>query len=241
MLVFAAPDDIRGAAEIMRTHALADCGDEPGADVRRFTVEEIDPERGGAAAYVAKYVAKHIDGTGPMQGEVDRESGLSFIQDEDERKRGERPEAVDRVCAWASLWGIRQFQFFRAGPASVWRELRRLEKKDAAKSDIYQAWQAANAEQFGGMGRADWCDFLRAIEKHPIKTIKESSENSYGEQIERITGLRCGGRVYVTRANEWIIRRRAKGCDSEVSGAWTCDNNCTQSRCPKMAAGPPKS
>jgi len=243
MLVFAEPERLDEAADIMRMYAMKDCPDEPGAEKRRFKVDAIDPEKGGAAAYVAKYISKHIDGTGPMAGETDRESGLLYIQDEEERKEGDRPEAVDRVCGWASLWGIRQFQFFHAGAATIWRELRRVEKVDTKTEAIASAWLAANSEKFGGMGKADWCDFLRSMERHPIKPIKTSSENSYGETVERIVGLQCGKRVYVTRPDEWIIRQRSKaGADvdtSEVSGAWTCDNNCTHSKRLKTAARPP--
>ena len=46
----------------MRRHALRDGPDERGAQARRFTVERIDPAKGSAVGYVAKYVSKSIDG-----------------------------------------------------------------------------------------------------------------------------------------------------------------------------------
>ncbi|MDN3519113.1 replication endonuclease [Aquisalimonas lutea] len=40
---------------------MEDTPDEPGASRHRFQVERIDPQRGTATGYVAKYVAKGID------------------------------------------------------------------------------------------------------------------------------------------------------------------------------------
>lgn len=221
-LVFAAPGEIDVAADVMQRYALTDSPNEPGASTRRFVIETIDPEKGSATAYIAKYIAKHVDGTGTsLEGETDRESGLLFIQDEGERANNDRPEAIDRVCAWASVWGIRQFQFFRAGPVSAWRELRRLSKDDGSTGKLCEAWKAANAESFGGMGRSDWGDFLKAIDRHPVELIKEHQENSYGEQVPRIVGIMCGGRVYITHPHSWRIeQRRRTGSHGEDMGAW---------------------
>ena len=48
--------------EVMRRYALADCGEEPGAQTHRFKAIAIDPAKGTAAGYIAKYIAKNIDG-----------------------------------------------------------------------------------------------------------------------------------------------------------------------------------
>ena len=76
-------------------------GEEAGAKKSRFEAKKLDPAKGGAVAYVAKYVAKNIDGVdadGKCIG-VDDETDLDFIN------------SAERVQAWKSRHGIRQFQF----------------------------------------------------------------------------------------------------------------------------------
>lgn len=87
-----------------------DSPDEPGADTYRIKVEAIDPRKGSAVAYVAKYVAKNIDG---MHVGADLYGNPAL-------------ESSARVEAWASTWRIRQFQQIGGAPVTVWRELRRV-------------------------------------------------------------------------------------------------------------------
>lgn len=47
---------------ILRQYALADSGNERGAAQHRCDFKLIDKARGTAAGYIAKYVAKNIDG-----------------------------------------------------------------------------------------------------------------------------------------------------------------------------------
>lgn len=42
--------------ELMRTYALLEDGDEPGAEDARFQAVDIDYERGSATGYIVKYI-----------------------------------------------------------------------------------------------------------------------------------------------------------------------------------------
>ncbi|WP_180772050.1 replication endonuclease [Vibrio parahaemolyticus] len=73
----------------------------------------IDPEKGTATGYIAKYISKNIDGFA-MDDEVSDETGKSV------------KDMAKNVSAWKSRWAIRQFQFFGGAPVTTYRELRRF-------------------------------------------------------------------------------------------------------------------
>lgn len=196
---------------IVRRYALHDSPDEPGARAHRFRAERIDPKKGSAAAYLIKYVAKHTGyaGDGPQQGEM----------------FGDSPRAKsERVNAWASRWGIRQFQFLGGPPVTVWRELRRMDYEDAGTLEA--ARRAADA--------GDWAEFVRAMggpltsrADQPVKLVSLAqvqtfdkrtgdlfsttpTRNVYGEApAARVVGVSCGNVVHVTRWHTWKIGREA--------------------------------
>jgi hypothetical protein len=129
LLVFCNADSVAAVRETVAKHALKDCPDEPGAAKHRCDFKNIDWTRGSAAGYIAKYVAKNIDG--------------QFVGDDFNGKPAE--ESAARVDAWASTWGIRQFQQVGGPPVGVWRELRRIPKLPAgAPEHLRQAHDAAN-------------------------------------------------------------------------------------------------
>lgn len=139
VLVFGSARDLRFARRLLRVYALRDSPDEMGAKKHRFSSDLIDPARGDAAGYVAKYVAKNIDGFGVG---VDEETG---------RKAG---AMVSRCDTWAAAWRVRQFQFFGTPAVGVWRELRKL---DCAVE--VEAVERARAAADDG----DFCAYVEAV------------------------------------------------------------------------------
>lgn len=114
---------------LFRRYFLADSATERGAKANRCEFVAIDWARGSAAGYVAKYVAKNVDGGGcEVQG--DFEVGQDSVV------------PAQRVEAWASTWGIRQFQQVGGPPVGVWRELRRL-PEGGEYSDVVEAARSA--------------------------------------------------------------------------------------------------
>ena len=131
----------------------SDSADEPGAKEHRVRYEVIDQTKGSATAYVAKYISKGIDG----QGMDEDLFGNPIVQ------------TTQRIEAWATLWGIRQFQTMCSASVTVWRELRRIprERMVGAPIPLQEAWLAAQKIEGDGIVKptkaADFGDFIRAV------------------------------------------------------------------------------
>jgi len=106
----------RGMLGIAGAYAMEDSPGEAGAIRHRFTVKHIDPSKGSATGYIAKYISKNIDGFTEAGDDI----GLDFASGK------KASEAAKRVNTWASTWSIRQFQQIGGPAITPWRELRRL-------------------------------------------------------------------------------------------------------------------
>ena len=214
VLVFVNPEHANTMIQVVRGYALRDSPDEPGAQERRFDVEWIDTAKGGALAYVAKYVAKSIDGEGV---DVDNETGESG------------KESAPRIVAWAHLWNVRQFQFFGVPPITPNREIYRLKDLSSQSEGIAAAHQAVMANNYGAYLHA--CDSY-GLNFKPIYIERESTRYA-DEKVQRLQGLMAGAidlalpENLTTRTDEWRIEsRRDEATKGEFSPPWTRFNNC---------------
>jgi hypothetical protein len=227
LLLFVRPDQIDTLRALFKHYALQTDGDEPGAEKHRFTAVAIDCNKGSAVGYIAKYISKNIDGFALDSGPY-----------------GEEPiEAAQRVKAWASAWGIRQFQQIGGPPVSVWRELRRLRGGGP---------QGLVAELSAAAGQGDWQAFVKGMggplaprRAHPLRLARVWSDQrgAYGEPLGwQIKGVEYANLLIPTRFQRWRIERRPLGTPPlaripiavfensampEPCSSWTCVNNCT--------------
>lgn len=254
ILLFVNADQVGELCDIAQRYALKDSPGERGALKHRFTVERIDTTKGSATGYIAKYIAKNIDGLTEAGDNV----GLDFASGT------KASDASARVKTWATTWGIRQFQQIGGPSVTVWRELRRLgEAAESAQRDLFQNAQAA-------ADRACWMSFwmlqggpeVRRADLPLRPFYAADSLGKYGDAVSRIRGIThrtdTGELFLQTRIHEWTVQRAgaalveaayterlgdmaaaanvsrflsaAKGFGIEFSGhrpAWTGVNNCT--------------
>lgn len=224
-----AGDSLRAAypriCAVVRKHALQDSGDERGAKKHRVDFERIDWNKGSASAYIAKYVAKNIDGHRVEQDLFGNDAITTAM----------------RVEAWAATWRIRQFQQVGGPPVTVWREMRRVKALAAdAPECIKQAHDACNRveEEDGEVKAAAWDKYVKAQggvftgRHYKIKLAMEEAQGvgRYGEPLGmRPVGVQAAECVIKSVRFLWeIIRRKSKEGQVRAAHAWTRVNNCTR-------------
>lgn len=242
LLLFCPPDQVEDVMAVLRKYALQDSGDETGAQQHRCDFKLIDKARGTAAGYIAKYVAKNIDG--------------EHVGDDLEGRPA--TESAKRVEAWAATWRVRQFQQVGGPPVSVWRELRRVSTLPADSPEhLQRAHRAANKQiQCDGDETATvaWDAYCRAqggtacgraaaikLAVRPVDTL-----GRYGDaQAPRPVGVETSGfptaqgsgaRVVESERHKWTIERAPTNrlnlrsfhaVPATPAQPWTRVNNCT--------------
>ncbi|WP_455811918.1 replication endonuclease [Pseudomonas graminis] len=230
MLFFMRPDQSEQIREILRDYAFEQDGAElvtEKARKARFHAEIIDPEKGSATGYVAKYISKNIDGYA-LDGELDDESGKPM------------KEAAIAAAAWSARWRIRQFQFVGGAPVTVYRELRRMADSETAAGlsiEFAAVHDAADTGDWAGYINAQGGPFVRRDELVARMWYEASNEaNAYGDEVIRIKGVFSPlvgmDTPILTRLVQWkIVAKLAADQAAEVSGAnappRSSVNNCT--------------
>lgn len=189
ILVFGPATDLSMFEELCRHHWLSEDPDEPGARERRVSVVKIDRNMGTAAGYVAKYISKNVDG---------EHVGVDF----EDAKGRTATNTAERVEAWASTWGIRQFQFFGQPLVTIWRELRRIRQPVLGPIEPFRA--AAD--------EGNWALYMQLMEASDscVELIKAWNDrpDRYGDARGwEITGVRLRDTTVSTRNHIWILKR----------------------------------
>lgn len=206
--------------------------------ISQLILRRMEEEKGGAVAYITKHIGRNMEDCAP--GGTEPETGRPYT------------EVARNTAAWASLWGIRQFQFTGGPPVSVWRELRRL--SDQKKADSV-------TPVFGELHRAadtgDWAAYTRlqgglftARKNLTMRTWYKPGEepDECGRYAAILRGVYLPGSdraPVVTRTRKWkVISPRQhdkagslKKTRKPALSPWTCVNNCISGR--KQPADPP--
>jgi hypothetical protein len=189
------PQHVEQVGGIIRNYAMREDHNEPGATEHRYSEKRIDRLKGTAVGYIAKCISKNIE-----------DYGLDCDIDGAELK-----SAAERTRAWASMWGIRQFQQIGGPPVTLWRELRRLGGVGVA-GELEELRHAAD--------NGKWNHFVTLMggptpkrQDFPIAVAKQWNDkpNRYQEpKGEEIIGIVWEKVVFPTRIHQWTIQQR---CD----------------------------
>lgn len=203
-LLFVEPAAVDECRTVVQRYALAEDGGEKGAADNRFKAVSIDPARGSATGYIAKYISKNIDGHGIHDDLYGHDAKSSAV----------------RIEAWAACHGIRQFQQIGGPSVTVWRELRRL--RDPEEGLVEQCRVAADSADWAafcllmGSGRDQALQIARLNEVDPdTGECLTAVHNRYGEPaVGRIVGLIGYGQAVITRVWTWTTERLADAVKS---------------------------
>lgn len=216
ILVFMLPENKDKVRDIMYSYALEEDGGEQGAQYARFKFENIEKEKGSATGYIAKYISKNIDGY-QLDNEVDDETGQNL------------KEMAKNVTAWASRWGIRQFQQIGGAPVTVWRELRRLGSQKVESPTIDPVLAAADAGDWAAYTQLQGGAMVQRKDLR-VRISYEEAQNQFEEDIKKIKGVFSpiiGMASFIcTRLIKWAIVSKNRS-DSDARSSV---NNCTQSK-----------
>lgn len=215
LMLFTPQPQRQQVIDILRRYALQQDTGEPGAQENRLHCKHLN--RGGATAYMAKYIAKNLDGYA-LEGERDHETGTPLS------------ETANAVSAWASTWRIPQFHPFGLPSIGAYRECRRirghsLSQQFDERTEAVRA--AADAGDFAGYITAQGgANVPRSQQWVRVARDDAPTLNSYDERVQKVIGIYAShlgpDRIYRTRTLQWRIVAK----NSEAATPWSSANNC---------------
>lgn len=230
LLLFMRPQDVDEVRDILCYHARITDSEELQSEKAlkaRFHVEPIDPAKGSATGYIAKYISKNIDGYS-LDNEKDDETGESLR------------DMAKAVSAWASRWRIRQFQQIGGAPVTVWRELRRLpgDEHILPTEDMDNVRFAADVGDWRAYTECQGGAFVMRKDL-TVRLAYEVTEqgNEYAEDVQRVQGVYSPlvpDSEVCTRLVKWqrVAKLAEASAEAGFSGGtaapWSSVNNCTE-------------
>ncbi|CAH0194209.1 hypothetical protein SRABI106_01382 [Rahnella aquatilis] len=198
MMLFTKPTMRQRVIDIMRKYAMKEDGDERGAAKNRFDCKHLN--RGGAAGYIAKYIAKNIDGYA-LEGERDHETGELLT------------DSAAAVTAWAATWRIPQFHPIGLPTMGSYRECRRIRSISLTETfdeEVEAVRAAADAGDFMAyMSAQGGANVPR--DDQTVRVARRVAEelNAYDEEVKKVVGIFAphlgDSHVYETRTTHWRI------------------------------------
>ncbi|MGV8924792.1 MAG: replication endonuclease [Ewingella sp.] len=198
MMLFCERAQRQGAVEIMRRYSLQEDGQERGAQKQRFECKHMN--KGGAAGYIAKYIAKNIDGYA-LEGELDNDTGRPLS------------ETAAAVTSWASVWRIPQFKPIGVPTMGAYRECRRI-RGVSLTTEFDELVEAVRAAADAG----DFAAYIAAQgganvprDTQTVRTARHVIDelNEYDEEVQKVIGIFAphlgAGHVHETRTTKWQI------------------------------------
>lgn len=194
-------EKIKIVGEVIKKYFMFEDGHEAGANKYRYKAVYMDPKKGSAAGYIAKYISKNINGNG-LDSDIDG---------------GEPITPSERVNAWANHWGIRQFQQLGGPPVTLWSEIRKIGGNELT-GIIKEVQEAAD--------KASWDRFVKllggvlakrkelALSLYKISTDKV---NQYSEPLtKQFFGITDGLEIIKTRIHTWLVKYKSKDTSEKV-------------------------
>ncbi|HIE4239390.1 TPA: replication endonuclease [Serratia marcescens] len=208
MMLFCERKQRQDVIDIMRRYALKEDGDERGATKNRFEAKHLN--KGGAAGYIAKYIAKNIDGYA-LDGQIDHDTGRPLR------------DMAAAVTSWASTWRIPQFKAIGIPTMGAYREcraacLRHISLAETFDERVEAVRAAASAGNFAaymtGQGGAN---VPRDVQTVRVARKVADELNAYDEEVQKVVGIFAphlgAGHIHETRTTEWRIVRKAVDLD----------------------------
>lgn len=213
-VIFIKPNQIDDFVKLMRK-TWVECepdGEKNGKWAKgRFNWKKIDSSKGSAVAYITKYVAKNVFSD-------------DKVSKSDENESMSLSENSVNVRAWASLWNIRQFQFFGMPSVTTYRELRKIRSNESKEFVLPSSFKGVHSACDDG-------DFFQYIELQGKAYYKEQKrwnfgiyrddevkKNKYGEDVFVIRGVECAAtKERIITRSDWELEKAKWDGESEFS------------------------